>query len=284
VQTRLLDIAGHARRLLPAGLPVLWLIVAGSLSIIVWSSIDRSTDPPVATTAADKPFGSPTAIRTELPNFAGIEDVGTRKRAFFEFMRPIIKTENSRVFSERLRLQAVHEYYEQSGSVSPRDSRWLADLATHYGLDGFVLEHPSAWQELLARVDIVPTALALVQAANESAWGTSRFARLGNGIFGQWSYQKGSGIVPLQRPDGASYEVASFATINEAVGSYLHNLNTNRAYSEFRRLRSGMRTKGYPLEVYTVADGLLRYSERREDYVEDLRAMIRVNRHLLGPA
>ncbi len=284
VQTRLLNIAGQVRRELSAGLPVLWLVLAGLLSVVVWSSIDRETEPPVATAAADNPPGPWTVIGTELPDFAGIEDVSARKRAFFDFMRPIIKTENSRVFSERIRLQAMREYYEQHGSLSPRDRAWLTELAGRYEFEGFVLEHPSAWQDLLSRVDIVPTELALVQAANESAWGTSRFARLGNGIFGQWSYQKGSGIVPRRRADGASHEVASFATVNEAVSSYLHNLNTNLAYLKFRRLRSGMRSKGNPLEAYTLADGLLRYSERREDYVEDLRAMIRVNRHLLGPA
>ncbi len=30
--------------------------------------------------------------------------------------------------------------------------------------------------ELLKRVDVIPEALVLMQAANESAWGTSRFA------------------------------------------------------------------------------------------------------------
>ena len=45
--------------------------------------------------------------------------------------------------------------------------------------------------ELMLRVDVLPVSLALAQAANESAWGTSRFALQGNNIFGQWCYEPG---------------------------------------------------------------------------------------------
>ncbi|WP_352256125.1 glucosaminidase domain-containing protein, partial [Pseudoalteromonas sp. 19-MNA-CIBAN-0066] len=45
--------------------------------------------------------------------------------------------------------------------------------------------------QALRRVDIIPKELALMQAANESAWGTSRFARIGLNFFGQWCYTKG---------------------------------------------------------------------------------------------
>ena len=39
--------------------------------------------------------------------------------------------------------------------------------------------------ELKNRMDIIPTSIALAQAAKESGWGTSRFALEGNAIFGQ---------------------------------------------------------------------------------------------------
>ena len=43
-------------------------------------------------------------------------------------------------------------------------------------------------KELLVRMDIIPTSIALAQAAKESGWGTSRFALEGNAIFGQWTW------------------------------------------------------------------------------------------------
>ena len=49
--------------------------------------------------------------------------------------------------------------------------------------------------ELVERVDIIPTSIALAQAAKESGWGTSRFALEGNAIFGQWTWSD-NGIAP----------------------------------------------------------------------------------------
>ena len=44
--------------------------------------------------------------------------------------------------------------------------------------------------ELKLRMDIMPTSLAIAQAAKESGWGTSRFALEGNAMFGQWTWGK----------------------------------------------------------------------------------------------
>ena len=43
---------------------------------------------------------------------------------------------------------------------------------------------------LMRRVDIIPIELVLMQAANESAWGTSRFAQKGYNFFGLWCFKK----------------------------------------------------------------------------------------------
>ena len=61
-------------------------------------------------------------------------------------------------------------------------------------------------KELIERVDIIPTSIALAQAAKESGWGTSRFALEGNAIFGQWTWS-GQGIAPLNRE---SNKIAKF--------------------------------------------------------------------------
>ena len=71
--------------------------------------------------------------------------------------------------------------------------------------------------ELILRVDVIPVSLALAQAANESAWGTSRFALEGNNVFGQWCYKKGCGIVPAERRSGATHEVKSFTSVERSV-------------------------------------------------------------------
>ena len=51
---------------------------------------------------------------------------------------------------------------------------------------------------ILERADFIPVSLALAQAVIESGWGTSRFARQGNALFGQWAWQASAGIKPAE--------------------------------------------------------------------------------------
>ena len=79
----------------------------------------------------------------------------------------------------------------------------------------------------------------MIQAANESAWGTSRFAHEGNALFGQRIFGGKGGIVPLRREKGKKFRVRAFQDLIQGVEAYVHNLNTFEAYSEFRRAREG---------------------------------------------
>ena len=62
--------------------------------------------------------------------------------------------------------------------------------------------------------------------------------------------------------------------------SYARNLNTHRAYREFRKMRAALREQD---GEETVIDGLalvgtmLRYSERGADYVRTIKIIIRAN-------
>ena len=74
----------------------------------------------------------------------------------------------------------------------------------------------------------------MAQAAIESGWGTSRFVTEGNALFGQWSWFKGSGIVPKKRDINETYEIKSFENLRQSVSAYMKNLNSHNNYSEFR--------------------------------------------------
>ena len=54
--------------------------------------------------------------------------------------------------------------------------------------DGAPITDADLVNALLVRVDTVPASLALAQAAKESGWGTSRFAREGYNLFGYWFF------------------------------------------------------------------------------------------------
>ena len=117
-----------------------------------------------------------------------------------------------------------------------------------------------------------------MQAANESAWGTSRFARIGLNFFGQWCYKKGCGMVPRRRNSEAEHEVAAFKSVRAAVSSYFKNINTHNAYKELRTIREDLRAQQKPILATKLTYGLMSYSERGEAYIEELNTMINQNR------
>ena len=132
--------------------------------------------------------------------------------------------------------------------------------------------------ELIKRVDIIPVSLALAQAAEESGWGTSRFTREGNAMFGQWTTAKGEGLVPLDRDENKTHKVRAFKSLFHSARAYALNLNTHRAYQSLRSMRLRLRKKGAPISGHILAESLLSYSERGEDYVKALRALMTINK------
>lgn len=217
----------------------------------------------------------PVEVSTLPADLAKVRDVKKKKSLFFRALLPIVLAELERV--AQLRQQLVQSLDKGAGQWDEGERKWLRAIARQYQVKG-PLEDAAVQQQLLRRVDAIPPALVLAQAANESAWGTSRFARLGNNLFGQWTYRESEGIVPLKRPQGERYAVRSFQTIDASVRAYLRNLNTHPAYQGLRQMRQQMRQAGQPLDARRLATGLEAYSARGEAYIDELQRMMRGNR------
>lgn len=216
-----------------------------------------------------------------LPDFSTIETVDSRKSAFFEFLAPIVVEENERVRLRRERLLELAPKVRDDERLPVRDRLWVERLAERHELEWPGESRTETFERLVRRVDIVPVPLALVQAATESGWGRSRFAREGNNLFGQWCYTPGCGLVPAQRTTGAAHEVAAFESVRESVRRYINNLNTHPSYQPLRDIRAELRRQGRMPHALALADGLVRYSERRQAYVEEIKQVIRTNRLLI---
>lgn len=228
---------------------------------------------------SEQQFGNLT-VASNTPNFAAIEDVNEKKDTFFSYLRPSINIENKRITKERAFLTKVSD--AGISNIDSEDVSYAKRLGKLYSLPVPSSGLDQAWlTEMLNRVNVLPEALVLTQAANESAWGTSRFATQANNYFGHWCYTKGCGLVPLQRNEGSSHEVATFSSSQESVHRYFMNLNRNRAYADLRAIRAKLAAQGDDLLTTSTAteltNGLLKYSERGSDYVTDLQAMIRHN-------
>ncbi|WBU40097.1 glucosaminidase domain-containing protein [Marinobacter alkaliphilus] len=214
----------------------------------------------------------PAWAQDDLPDFSVYRDATERKVAFFSFLYPRIVLANSRILLEREYLESLANKAE----LSNREEKWLTDQSQRLRVDA---ETGSEEQFALLRkrLDVIPPSLILAQAANESAWGTSRFATEGNNLFGQWCFSKGCGLVPLSRAEGASHEVAKFSSPYQSVRSYIQNLNRHPTYQLVRDLRLQNRQAEQPLSGLEMAEGLLGYSERGEEYIKEIRSMIRYN-------
>jgi len=217
----------------------------------------------------------------DLPDFKSFSDVKDKKQHFFDFIRPIVEAENKKVLINREKLLLLEQQYSNVNSIHPNDEKWVKNLAKIYKVKIDTLDDQAAWTSLKHRVDIVPVPLALAQSANESGWGTSRFAQEGNNFFGQWCFIEGCGLVPASRNSGATHEVAVFNSVEESVAYYILNLNTLIAYQPLRAIRQDHRDQGKTLTGSALAEGLIKYSERGEEYVEDIQTMIRINKPLM---
>ena len=213
----------------------------------------------------------------DVPDFTNIRDVQRKKERFFAYLLPLVQEENERLRDLRVRLGFIQELLRWNRELTDTDRQWLAKVATEFRVTNLAWDDDAFWTQLMRRVDALPEELVLVQAANESAWGTSRFAREGNNLFGQWCFSQGCGMVPAARPEGATYEVAQFTSVRASVGSYMRNLNTGRSYRNLREIRARYRTQGREPRAIDLAAGLMHYSERGQDYVQEIQAMLRHN-------
>lgn len=200
-----------------------------------------------------------------------IEKPGERKTVFIKTMLPLILHANEMIRQDRQRLLSLRSRAETGDALTAIEQRWAAEKAKEYGLAKL------DFAELVRRVDIIPPSLALAQAAEESGWGTSRFAREGNAIFGQRIWRGTNGMVPNRREAGETFKVRSYDQLIDGVLSYGRNLNGHPAYDDFRRVREKQRQSGQVPDGYVLALSLLSYSERGARYIMTIRSIMRVN-------
>lgn len=248
--------------------PLLLFALAGALHTPP-PGVDRSDE---ADIVLDSLPALPTWARAPLPDFTGHRDVTERKVAFFSFLYPRIVLANSRILIEREYL----EHLSGKETLTPDENQWLARQAERLRVDP-ALKGAERFELLLKRLDIIPPSLIMAQAANESAWGTSRFATQGYNLFGQWCFSKGCGLVPQSRVQGADHEVEKFSSPYFSLRSYIQNLNRHPAYQHVRDIRLKDRRTNRPLSGIDLAGGLESYSERGDAYIREIRAMIRHN-------
>ena len=190
-----------------------------------------------------------------------------QKQSFINLVLPLILAANDELLQRREAVQAA---------VQAHDRDKLDQWAVLYRIDAEKLDNTKLAERLLRRVDTIPVALALAQAAVESGWGTSRFARQGNALFGQWAWTESAGMRPLAASNDRAV-VRSFGSLLESVRAYMHNLNTHQNYNRFRDARYRLKPQAEVVKARRLAAYLDSYAEIGQAYVEKLLIIISSN-------
>ena len=196
-----------------------------------------------------------------------IDNITDRKKLFIKVILPLIIYENNQIEEDRDFLNQIL----REKNITLEESQWLEKKFTEYKVSNKNIE------ELKVKMDIIPPSIALAQAAYESGWGTSRFAMEGNSLFGVRTWQKGKGMVPLERDEQSNFEVKSFKIIRASISAYKKNLNTHASYKEFREARAEQRNKKNKISGLELAKFLDKYSEIGYEYADRLKKIIQQN-------
>ena len=191
----------------------------------------------------------------------------TQKQSFIKLVLPLILAANDELLQRREAVKAA---------VKSDDRNKLEKWAVLYRIDSENFDDIELAERLLRRVDTVPVALALAQAAVESGWGTSRFAQQGNALFGQWAWTESAGIRPLAASNERAV-VRSFGSLLESVRAYMHNLNTHQNYKRFRDARYRLKPQSKVVKASLLAAYLDSYAEIGQAYVKKLLAVMSSN-------
>ena len=196
-----------------------------------------------------------------------LQSTKLKKETFIKIVLPLIVAENERIIADREKLLVL----SNKKFTTDLEKQWIRQKLLEYKVKKGNLK------ELLVRMDIIPTSIALAQAAKESGWGTSRFALEGNAIFGQWTWS-GQGIAPLDRESNKNHKILKFPILRASVKAYQNNLNTHKSYSKFRQKRNNLREKKKKIAGLELTETLNNYAQTGSEYTKILNQIIRQNR------
>ena len=205
-----------------------------------------------------------TQFPRDLDTLASVE---LKKETFIKIVLPLVVAENERILADKKKLLIL----SNKKFTTDLEKQWIRQKLLEYKVKKGDLK------ELLVRIDIIPTSIALAQAAKESGWGTSRFALEGNAIFGQWTWS-GQGIAPLDRENNKNHKILKFPILRASVKAYQNNLNTHKSYTKFREKRLSLREKNKRISGLELTETLNNYAQTGTKYTKILNEIIKQNK------
>ncbi len=210
-------------------------------------------------------------------NDINLDFLSQSKKDFVKTLLPLISYQNQKILLERSKLEELRVSLTDNNTLSKTELKFLNNISKKYRIKSNGKHKYDLVNELLNRVDIIPNSIVLAQAANESGWGTSRFAREYNALFGEYTYDYADGVVPLLREKGEKHLVKTFTSVNKSVQSYFNNLNSHYAYEDFREVREMMRERNNFSNIKLLVEELDSYAADI-NYITTINAIIDANK------
>lgn len=195
-------------------------------------------------------------------NITGLDSLplDQKKMKFVSALLPAILVAKDKLHHEKKKFRAILDKPEWSG----KDSIFFHLLAAKY--------RTSDTTAILSALETHPNSIVLAQAAIESGWGNSRIFGAGNNLFGIWSYNANEPRIPAAiKRDGETIYLRKYGDISESISDYFKTIGRSRHYAGLRKARLESS------DVEKLIPHLIKYSERREAYIDQLRSMIRFN-------
>ncbi len=187
-----------------------------------------------------------------------------RKSKFVDVILPAILNVRYKLLQKEKKVKSILADTEEGDKLAQEDSLYIYDLMKEYRV-----EKPD---ELLLAIHPHPASIALAQAALESGWGSSRFFKEANNIFGIWSFNKDEPRIRAVFSRGAkAVYLKKYDNLMLSVKDYFKVIGKGRVYGDFRRKR--IQTDN----VFELIWYLKYYSEKRSQYVILLRNVIVAN-------
>lgn len=196
-----------------------------------------------------------------------------RPALFYEMMLPVILKANEALLAEREQVLALKKEFDVNKDLTTESMESLKKWIEKYDVK-LSDDLDTLFNTLIPRVDGVTPTLLLTMAAEDSGFGTSRYAREYNAVFNQRDWN-GNGAVPDEKQkEGPQYRIKIFPSLYEAVLSQIHYLNTNGYFENYRIARAKYRRTDNLMRGYSVAHLLINFPYRPMKYPDIIKHLI----------
>lgn len=180
------------------------------------------------------------------------------KVLFQKMLIPLVLRENEKLSRQRFILQILADKKSAGIDWTAKEMSFFNALSRKY--DSFLKKTPEGQlNDLLDKVDVIPPALVIAQAAFFTNWGKTNLSS----PFGQYAWR-----------DETHYELKSFPTLIQAVSAYMFELNSSDPLFEWRYARNRLRITPNQPKTRRLISFIKQYTPDDPEYADKLRQQL----------